>query len=214
MSAKICSIPGCDKPHYARGWCSMHYARWLRHGDVLHVGGNPPVVQLGERYGRLTVVCLDHTGPKGVRYYECICECGTTAVVRGSSLNRGRVQSCGCLQRQLSVAASTRHGMRGTPTYSSWQAMIRRRTDRNNDRWARYGGANPPVRVCDRWLRFENFLDDMGERPEGMTLGRFGDIGNYERGNCAWMTEAEQKAEARTKRRRARRVLAGPRGDR
>ena len=63
-----------------------------------------------------------------------------------------------------------------------------------------YGGANSPVRICSRWLNsFENFLADMGERPEGTTLGRFGDIGNYEPENCAWQTPKEQGAEKRIK---------------
>lgn len=50
------------------------------------------------------------------------------------------------------------------------------------------------VTVCERWQDFCNFLADMGVRPEGTTLGRYGDLGNYEPGNCAWMTEDEQIA--------------------
>jgi hypothetical protein len=52
--------------------------------------------------------------------------------------------------------------------------------------------AIPPVIVCDRWLDFRNFYADLGERPEGTTLGRYGDTGNYEAGNCTWMTSVEQ----------------------
>jgi hypothetical protein len=53
-----------------------------------------------------------------------------------------------------------------------------------------YGGAG--VRVCPRWDSFENFLADMGERPNGTTLGRINDIGDYAPGNCAWQTYKEQ----------------------
>jgi hypothetical protein len=60
----------------------------------------------------------------------------------------------------------------------------------NTARYERYGGAG--VKVCDRWMRFSAFLEDMGERPAGTSLGRFGDLGNYEPGNCAWQTPAEQ----------------------
>jgi hypothetical protein len=70
----------------------------------------------------------------------------------------------------------------------------------NSNRFAAYGGANPPVRVCDRWLSFEAFYEDMGERPEGTTLGRFGDSGDYEPGNCAWQTNQEQGTEQAKKR--------------
>lgn len=53
--------------------------------------------------------------------------------------------------------------------------------------------------VCERWLVFENFLADMGERPARTTLGRVLDIGNYEPGNVFWQTRSEQKLEARNK---------------
>jgi hypothetical protein len=57
------------------------------------------------------------------------------------------------------------------------------------------------VRVCDRWLNsFEAFLTDMGNRPEGTTLGRYLDIGPYTKSNCAWQNPKEQAAEARGKR--------------
>jgi len=69
-----------------------------------------------------------------------------------------------------------------------------------NKRYAHYGALG--VTVCDRWLMFETFLEDMGERPLGTTLGRFGDVDNYEPGNCKWMTPAEQGASMRLKRRK------------
>ena len=64
-----------------------------------------------------------------------------------------------------------------------------------------YGGKG--IKICERWLGergFENFLADLGERPAGTTLGRFGDIGNYELGNVAWQTKSEQVAEQKLKR--------------
>jgi len=59
-----------------------------------------------------------------------------------------------------------------------------------SDRYKNYGAKG--VRVTRRWHKFENFLADMGERPEGKTLGRFLDRGNYSSVTCAWMTSAEQ----------------------
>lgn len=95
------------------------------------------------------------------------------------------------------------HCWRGgaTPTYFSWRAMKQRCTRPGHVAWEHYGGAG--VKICDRWLAFENFLADMGERPSGTFLGRYGDIGNYEPGNCAWMTKVEQGVEAQKKRERS-----------
>jgi len=85
-----------------------------------------------------------------------------------------------------------------SPTYFSWQSMINRCTSPKSTGHEHYFDAG--ITVCDRWRVFENFLADMGERPEGRTLGRYGDVGNYEPENCAWQTMREQKAEQKIKR--------------
>jgi hypothetical protein len=68
--------------------------------------------------------------------------------------------------------------------------MIQRCTDPNCRQWKWYGGRG--ITVCDRWLVFENFLADMGERPEGKTLDRVDPDGDYEPGNVRWATTKEQ----------------------
>lgn len=89
----------------------------------------------------------------------------------------------------------------GTPTYTSWSAMRTRCTNPNHDKYQYYGGSG--VKVCDRWGSFENFLEDMGERPEGTTLDRIDPFGHYEPGNCRWATPAVQGANKRRRRKSA-----------
>ena len=85
---------------------------------------------------------------------------------------------------------NTRHGLSGSRTYRSWNQMRQRCTNPKHHAWHRYGGKG--VRVCPEWNSFAGFLKDMGERPEGTSLGRIGDVGNYEPGNCQWQTDKEQ----------------------
>lgn len=82
-----------------------------------------------------------------------------------------------------------------SPTYKSWHMMKQRCLNKNYNQFADYGGRG--ITVCDRWLQFENFLADMGARPDGKTLDREDNNGNYEPGNCKWSTRKEQQSNRR-----------------
>jgi hypothetical protein len=145
---------------------------------------------IGQQFGRLTIRSLYEATGKHL-IWNCECQCKNWTKVSTGLLTSKRVVSCGC----YNVEKSTKHGhasnYKRTPTYKSWGAMKERCLNPNSKDYVNYGGRG--ITVCDRWLNsFENFLEDMGERPEGMTLERKNVDGNYEPGNCRWATPKEQ----------------------
>jgi len=146
----------------------------------------------GRQFGRLLVLC-GLPAIAGRLRVACACECGSIKVIRAENLLGGHTRSCGCRQ----ILRRT-HGRSSTALYRVWASMIARCRNPNTESYALYGARG--IRVCDRWNRFEAFLADMGERPVGTTLDRIDPNGNYEAGNCRWVTRKEQALNRRNSR--------------
>jgi hypothetical protein len=145
-------------------------------------------IESGEKYGRWTIVkeVENSVKPNGKkeRQFICICECGNEKVIELFYLRKGESKSCGCLKKR--VLGQTKHIL-----YSTWFNMKQRCMNPNHKFYKNYGGRG--IKVCDRWIKsFSNFLLDMGEKTEGMTLDRKNNDGNYEPSNCKWATRTEQ----------------------
>lgn len=143
----------------------------------------------GDRFGRLIII-NKHT--ETVRYNGrrpyCLarCDCGTIKEIQRQSINIGGTRSCGC----LSTERKTKHGKFGTPVYITWVKMRQRCDNQNNEKYHRYGGRG--IKYQDSWNNFESFFNDMGERPDGKTLDRTNNNGNYTKENCRWSSPFEQ----------------------
>lgn len=146
---------------------------------------------MGKRFGRLVVIA-DIPGK-----WLCQCDCGNQISATGTNLRIGDIVSCGCRKKD-GFEHATKHGKRNSRLYVIWQGMIRRCGNKNSDQYVRYGARG--ISVCDRWKNFENFLADMGEPPEGATIDRINNDGNYEPGNCRWASTKEQGRNKRTNR--------------
>ena len=148
----------------------------------------------GRTFGRLTVSHQIESDKTGRARWSCICECGKNNIeVSGRQLLRGKTRSCGCLYKETrTVSKNKKHGYFGTRIYSIWSGMMSRCNNSNHDFYHRYGGRG--VKLCERWHKFERFLEDVGLPPSDQhTLDRFPDNdGNYEPSNVRWATQSEQ----------------------
>lgn len=156
----------------------------------------------GQTFGRLTVLYATDKRICGRVVWHCRCSCkdATEVDVSSKELLNGDTKSCGCLRKEITVKKNFVHGNSKDRFYRIWKQMKARCNGSN----IYYGGRG--IKVCDRWLDFENFKEDMydsylehikkfGEKDT--TIDRINVNGNYEPSNCKWATLSQQARNTR-----------------
>lgn len=154
---------------------------------------------IGKRSGRLVVLGMLVRDPRARNHkYVCQCDCGAfTTVLRPALYNAGK-QSCGCLMREYVDTLRKEERDKDHPLYPVWTQMRARCRVPSHPSYKDYGGRG--IKVCARWDTeggFHRWLRDMGPRPDGLTIERRNNDGDYEPDNCYWATQREQNLNQR-----------------
>ena len=129
------------------------------------------------------------------------CDCGNIFKARVSCVKYGTVKSCGCLvsktNRILMSKTFKTHGLSKHPIYNIWRGMLYRCNNKKSANFKYYGGRG--IKVCKRWLKIENFIEDMYPSfKEGLSLDRIDNDKGYSPDNCRWANQSTQINNTRT----------------
>ncbi len=129
---------------------------------------------IAQKFGELTVESFAGINKNRRTLWLCKCSCDNLIVVLGNSLKSGNTQSCGCIKNI--------HNKSGSPVYVAWNNMIQRCYNKNSHNYYNYGKCG--IIVCKRWHQFKNFYEDMGDKPDKLSLDRIKNELNYSCGHC------------------------------
>ena len=162
------------------------------------------MIKSGFRLGKIVVLeRLSFRGKSGDILYKCKCDCGKEVNIKATYLNPNNKvysKSCGCQAAITNSIREKTHGLsrgKNNSIYIIWQGIKNRCLNTKSFAYKDYGGRG--IKICDRWLNFENFYNDMKEGySKGLTIERKEVNGNYEKSNCCWITRSEQANNRRT----------------
>ena len=150
----------------------------------------------GTLIGRLTVLHpIEKEGDKR-KYYQCICSCGNSVIVRKDHLDVTHTTSCGCLRAERLAVAITKHGDSRCRIYRIWMNIKQRCTNPKNNGYKYYGFKG--VDICKEWLSYESFKKRAvaGGYDSSLTIDRVDSARGYEPSNCRWITQRENTIRA------------------
>lgn len=151
----------------------------------------------GKIFGRLTVTRREFVEKSKDAMWLCSCECGNHKIVSSHNLKIGNTASCGCLQIESRTRPRKSITLESIPGYHSWHSMVDRCTNQRSRLYKNWGGRG--ITISADWLKsFQNFINDMGERPSPThSIDRINNDGNYCKENCRWATKTEQSRNTR-----------------
>lgn len=154
-----------------------------------------PLDLTGKRFGQLVALRRIENAPGyGQARWLFLCDCGNETAQFGYSVVHQKVVSCGCWRK--AAFTNLKHGKTRSREFNSWTAMRQRCLNHSCQEFENYGGRG--ITICDEWSDFQRFLNDMGPRPDGLSLERIRNNEGYHPGNCRWATREDQVRNRRT----------------